>query len=120
VLCTVWSTGAMTAVGAQATGGGLGVWALLGACAGPGLAAGALRSARRRQVRHDITPLVSPVGTMPTGLIAWLTGAVDVAILALWPALFAIVTQHPEAALTNQVLFSAGTLTGMIVAGRRR
>nr|BFE57589.1 hypothetical protein GCM10020063_021150 [Dactylosporangium thailandense] len=118
-LCTVWSTVALTAVGAQAHAGGLAVWALLGACAGPGLAAGALRSARRRQVRHDIAPLVSPAGTMPTGLLVWLAGGVDVAVLALWPALLAIVTRHPETALANQIIFSAGVLGAMVVAARR-
>ncbi|WP_433222033.1 DUF6297 family protein [Dactylosporangium sp. CS-047395] len=119
LVCTAWSTIAMTAVGAQ-TGGPLGTWALLGVCAGPGLAAGALRSARRRQVRHDTAPVVSPMGgMMPTGLFVWLGAGVDVALIALWPALFAIVTKHPEAALTTQILLSAGTLGGMIVAGRR-
>ncbi|WP_426513807.1 DUF6297 family protein [Dactylosporangium sp. McL0621] len=118
LLCTVWSTIAMTAVGAQ-SGGGLGPWALLGVCAGPGLAAGALRSARRRQVRHDIAPLVSPAGTMPTGLLMWLAGGVDVAVLALWPALLAIVTRHPQAALANQLPFSVGAVAAMIIAARR-
>jgi hypothetical protein len=119
VVSTVWCTVAMLAVGATGTGGGLGAWALLGLCAGPGLAAGALRSARRKQVRHDIAPLVSPTGTVPTGLVMWLAGGVDLAVLALWPALFAIVTQRPEAALANQVLFSAGTLAGIVLAAKR-
>jgi hypothetical protein len=119
VVCTVWCTAALLAVGAKATGGGLGVWALLGACAGPGLAAGALRSARRKQVRHDLTPVVSPAGTLPTGLIAWMFGGIDLALLGLWPALFAIVTQRPETALLNQVLFSAATLACILFAARR-
>jgi hypothetical protein len=119
VLCTLWCTVAMLAIGAQATGGPPLAWALLGACAGPGLAAGALRSARRQQVRHDIAPLVAPTGTLPTGLLMWLSGGIDVAVLALWPSLFAIITQHPQAALANQALFSAGALTGIILVARR-
>lgn len=119
VVCTLWCTVALLAVGAKATSGGLGTWALLGACAGPGLAAGALRSARRRQVRHDIAPLVSPAGTLPTGPFVWLFSGIDLAVVGLWPALFAIVSEHPQAALANQVLFSAGTLTAMIVTARR-
>ncbi|MFI5911938.1 DUF6297 family protein [Dactylosporangium sp. NPDC051541] len=113
VLCTVWSAAALTAVG-----GGFGEWTLLGALAGPGLAAGSLRSARRREVRHDVASLSSPAGIMPTGPFMWLAGAADLAIIALWPTLFAIVSQHPDLALTNQAIFSAGTLGGLIVTAR--
>ncbi|GLL05465.1 DUF6297 family protein [Dactylosporangium matsuzakiense] len=113
-VCTLWSAAALSAVG-----GGFGPWTLLGALAGLGLAAAALRSARRREVRHDAAALSSPAGFMPTGPFLWLAGAADLAVLALWPTLLAIVTRHPDTALFNQVVFSAGTLSGMIINARR-
>jgi hypothetical protein len=119
VAATVWSTGALLAIGLKASAGSLGSWIALGVCAGPGLAAGALRAARRKAVRQDADALVTPAGLMPTGWVQWLIGAVDVAVLALWPTLLAIARQRPEVGIYNELIFGIGALAGLAYSARR-
>jgi hypothetical protein len=65
---------------------------LAAAAAAPAFAAGAIRSARRGRVRHELAPIVTPAGLIPTGLLHWLATGFDLGLLLLWPAALALTT----------------------------
>jgi hypothetical protein len=115
LVATAWSTLAVLAVGK----GDHGTWAVLGALAGPALAAGALRAARRGQVRHDFSPVVTPAGLIPTGPIKWLVQGLDLTLLAMAPTLIAVARHDPAPALRFQAVFSASAVTLMYTLARR-
>jgi hypothetical protein len=85
--------------------------AALGAAAGPALAAGALRAARRSLIRHDYPLIVTPMGVIPSGPVLWLAQGVDIALLGTLPALDALANQQFDAtAIVSQLCFSMVTL----------
>jgi len=115
LVATAWSTLAVLAVGK----GNHGDWALLGALAGPALAAGALRAARRGQVRHDFSPVVTPAGLIPTGPIKWLIEGLDLTLVAMSPTLIAVARHNPGPALRYQLTFSLAAPALMYALARR-
>ncbi|MFB9894352.1 DUF6297 family protein [Planobispora takensis] len=100
-----------------------GPWWPLGAAAAPALAAGALRMARRRPVDHAMPVIDTPMGAMPTGVIAWaLTGA-DLVVLGCLPLAAALLFQPaaPGGLLAAQVLLGTAVLSiSVLREGRRR
>jgi hypothetical protein len=121
LVATTWSTLAVLAVlAAEPHHGNLGTWAVLGAVAGPALAAGGLRAARRGQVRHDYAAVVAPTGLIPTGPLRWLVEGLDLTLLATAPTLIAIARHNPGPALSYQVTFSLGALLVMSALARNR
>ncbi|MEE6257401.1 DUF6297 family protein [Plantactinospora sonchi] len=119
VVATCWSAGSLTLV-ARAFAEPVTPWLLLGVAAGPALATGALRAARRGAVRHDLPPIVTPMGWVPTAPLHRLVTAVDLGLLCGLPTLAAVATGDPAGWLPAQL---AGSLLGLagfvIVAGSR-
>lgn len=90
-----------------------GPWWALAPASAPGLAAGALRMARRPPVDHAMPVVATPIGALPTGPLLWaLTGA-DVAVIGCAPALNALI--KPPPALAPVLLAQA--VTGIAVLG---
>ncbi|MBE1484586.1 DUF6297 family protein [Plantactinospora soyae] len=120
VIGTAWGAGSLALVAGRVPGGA-GHWLLLGAVAGPALAVGALRAARRGAVRHDLPPVVTPMGMMPTGPLHRVVTGWDLGLLCTLPTLLAIAAGNPAGAVPAQVAGSLLGLAGFIaVAGARR
>ncbi|SCL25810.1 DUF6297 family protein [Micromonospora inyonensis] len=118
-LAVAWCTGAGALLAARTPGADGWVWPLLGAAAGPGLAVGALRAARRGAVRHELPPIVTPMGILPTGPLHWAATGYDVAVLFTAPTLVALVTGAPTAMILPQAIVSAvGVVAFVLLAGR--
>lgn len=119
VLAVAWGAGAGALLMARTPGAESWAWPVLGAAAGPGLAAGALRAARRGAVRHELPPIVTPMGVLPTGPLHWTATGYDIAILFTTPTLAALITGAPAAMILPQVIISvAGVVTFVLLAGR--
>ncbi|MEN3612687.1 DUF6297 family protein [Plantactinospora sp. ZYX-F-223] len=115
-----WAAGSLALLAGDLPGAGP-AWLLLGAVAGPGLAVGALRAARRGAVRHDLPPLVTPMGMVPTGPLHRLVTGVDLGLLCTLPVLLALGTGDPAGALPAQALASLLGVAGFgTVAGAER
>jgi hypothetical protein len=110
VVGTVWGAGSLSLAAARLPGDGAD-WLLLGAVAGPALAVGALRSARRGAVRHELPPLVTPMGLVPTGPLHRLVTWWDLGLLCVLPTLLALRTGDPAGAVPAQL---AGSLLGLV------
>ncbi|MFY1696622.1 DUF6297 family protein [Solwaraspora sp. WMMA2101] len=107
VLAVAWSTGSVMLALAPDTGN-VTTAALLGLTAGPAVAAGALRSARRSFVRHDYPLIVTPMGVVPSGPFVWAGQAVDLALLGTAPTLIALATRDVDLrTIVAQAVFSA-------------
>ncbi|GGS58314.1 hypothetical protein GCM10010156_16210 [Planobispora rosea] len=107
LLGAVWLVlvlGGLTVTGALPAG----PWWLLGVTAAPALAAGALRTARRRPADHTMPVIDTPMGAIPTGLVAWAMTGVDLAALGCLPL---------AAALFFQPVALGGFLAGQAVLG---
>ncbi len=119
VLAVSWGIGAGALLTARTPGAEGWAWPVLGAAAGPGLAAGALRAARRGAVRHELPPIVTPMGILPTGPLHWAATGYDTAILFTMPTLVALITGVPAAMLLPQVIISVvGVVAFVLLAGR--
>nr|WP_238324135.1 DUF6297 family protein [Salinispora pacifica] len=119
VLAVAWGVGAGTLLTARTPGAEGWAWPILGAAAGPGLAAGALRAARRGAVRHELPPIVTPMGILPTGPLHWAATGYDTAILFTIPTLAALITGTPAAMLLPQAIISVvGLVAFVLLAGR--
>ncbi|WP_406319418.1 DUF6297 family protein [Streptosporangium sp. NBC_01639] len=124
VLPVLLSAGWLTlALGGLALEGALtsGPWWLLGPAAAPAVAAGALRTARRRPVDHSMPVIDTPGGAIPTGPLLWAVTGVDLATLGCVPLLLALTVQRPvpEAFPAGQVLLGAAVLSGYLFRARR-
>ncbi|MEO3745630.1 DUF6297 family protein [Plantactinospora sp. B5E13] len=118
-VATCWSAGALALV-AGAFSAAVLPWLLLGGAAGPALAAGALRAARRGAVRHDLPPIVTPMGWVPTAPLHRLVTAVDLGLLCTVPTLLAVVSGDPAGWLPVQLAGSLLGLAGLLaLAGAR-
>ncbi|WP_433125508.1 DUF6297 family protein [Micromonospora sp. CA-240977] len=118
-VAVAWGVGAAALLAARTPGTNDLAWIALGAAAGPGLAAGALRAARRGAVRHELPPIVTPMGILPTGPLHWAATGYDIAILFTVPALAALITGAPAPMILPQVLVSVvGMVTFVVLAGR--
>jgi hypothetical protein len=94
-------------------------WAALGVAAGPALAVGALRSARRGPVRHHYPPLVTPVGLIPTGPLLWLVAGLDLGVLLLLPVVAALRSGSAGTAPAVQAVVSVvGVAAFLLGSGR--
>ena len=107
---------------ADRAGADVAIAAGLGSAAGPSLAAGALRAARRSFVRHDYPLIVTPMGVVPSGPLLWFGQAVDVAVIGTLPTLMALSTMHFTATIVVvqaavSILILAGFLTGFSARG---
>ncbi|MEU4471894.1 DUF6297 family protein [Micromonospora sp. NPDC023888] len=119
VLAVAWGVGAGLLLAARTPGADGWAWPVLGAAAGPGLAAGAVRAARRGAVRHELPPIVTPMGVLPTGPLHWAATGWDIAVLCTLPALTALVTGAPTAMILPQAIVSlVGLVAFVLVAGR--
>ncbi|WP_034593390.1 DUF6297 family protein [Hamadaea tsunoensis] len=87
------------------------VWGVL---AGPALATGMMRAARRGRVRHEFPPIVTPAGLIPTGILHWAIRGVDLAALLLAPTL--VVLSGGSLPLLAQ---AAGSVVGLALFLRR-
>ncbi|GAB3986831.1 DUF6297 family protein [Plantactinospora veratri] len=120
LVAVTWAAGSLALVAGELPGAAP-AWPLLGAAAGPGLAVGALRAARRGAVRHDLPPLVTPMGMVPTGPLHRAVTGVDLGLLCTLPALLALGTGDPAGAVPVQALGSLLGLAALLaVAGRLR
>jgi hypothetical protein len=92
VVAVLWSAASVGLVlgGADGTTSAL----LLGAAAGPALAAGGLRAARRAMVRHDLPLIVTPFGTIASGPVQWAMQGLDLAVVGTLPTLVAVAQGH--------------------------
>lgn len=119
VLAVSWGIGAGALLTARTPGAEGWAWPVLGAAAGPGLAAGALRAARRGAVRHELPPIVTPMGILPTGPLHWAATGCDTAVLFTTPTLAALITGTPAAMILPQVIISVvGVVAFVLLAGR--
>jgi Family of unknown function (DUF6297) len=100
-------------------GGGWQSWLLLGVAAGPALAAGALRAARRGPVQHDMPAAVTPMGLMSPAPFHWLLTGWDLGALFCLPMLIALVVGDPQSMLVPQAIVSAIGLAVFIAAAGR-
>ncbi|MFD0906119.1 hypothetical protein ACFQ11_37500, partial [Actinomadura sediminis] len=96
-------------------------WWAFGPAAAPALAAGALRTARRRPVDHAMPTLDTPFGSVPTGPVRWAATGIDVAALGCAPLLAAL--SAPPTAIGAHLAVQAGTgiavLAAYLAAARR-
>ncbi|WP_432546739.1 DUF6297 family protein [Kineococcus sp. SYSU DK004] len=109
VLCALWgalavplaatTSGLVTASGPTAWW----AWALLGALAGPGWAAAALRGALRPDPDLSRPQVVTAMGAVPTAAVAAVSTGPDLAVLATLPLLLALL---------------AGGAVGLVVEGQ--
>ncbi|MEV7008673.1 DUF6297 family protein [Streptosporangium sp. NPDC051022] len=98
-----------------------GPWWLFGPTAAPGLAAAALRTARRPPIDHAMPVIETPGGAIPTGPLIWGMTGVDVALLATSPMLAAFAA-WPETLgpyLVAQAVLGAGVLIGYLARATR-
>ena len=97
VVMAVWGAAVLTLTGGQLVpldglpAAAVTRWAGLGALAGVGVAAGALRGAYRPLPDFGGQPIVTPMGVIPPGLTATISTGPDVAILSIVPVAVAIV-----------------------------
>ncbi|ASW53166.1 DUF6297 family protein [Plantactinospora sp. KBS50] len=91
VLAAAWAAVALTVpalIGDRPAGP---CWAL-GLALGPAAAVAAIRRARIGQVRHDLMPIETPMGSLATGPLLWLLSGVDLLVLLGSPALLTLLT----------------------------
>ncbi|MBF9130804.1 hypothetical protein I0C86_17825 [Plantactinospora sp. S1510] len=120
VVGTAWGAGSLALLAASTAGNAV-HWLLLGAVSGPALAVGALRAARRGAVRHELPPVVTPMGMVPTGPLHRLVTGWDLGLLCTLPTLVAVAAGDPAGAVPVQVAASLLGLFGFVaVAGARR
>ncbi|WP_432562896.1 DUF6297 family protein [Kineococcus sp. SYSU DK003] len=95
----------------QSAGASWWSWALLGALAGPGYAAAALRGAVRPDPDLSGPVLATPMGAVPPGAAAAVTTGPDLAVLVVVPAIIAVLARGAfDLLLAGQLLASAATV----------
>ncbi|MFB9234949.1 DUF6297 family protein [Plantactinospora siamensis] len=88
-LAAVWAAAALSITGLL---GDLpaGPWWALGLALGPAVAVAAVRRARVGNVRHDLMPIETPMGSLATGPLLWLLSGLDLLVLLGAPALLTL------------------------------
>ncbi|MGC4746849.1 DUF6297 family protein [Micromonospora sp. DT201] len=120
VVAALWAA-ATTGLLAARTGGDPIVGLALGAAAGPAIAAGALRAARRSLVRHDYPLIVTPMGVAPSGPMLWAVQGLDLAVIGTVPLLVALAANRfVWLTVLLQAVLSGAVLTAyLMMIGRR-
>ncbi|GAA3441863.1 DUF6297 family protein [Planomonospora venezuelensis] len=114
---------ALALAGLSATGAlAAGPWWPLAALTAPALAAGALRTARRRPVDHSMPVIDTPVGAIPTGPLVWAMTGIDLTVLGCLPLVVALL--FPPAAfggfLAVQALLGTAVLSAYLAGEGKR
>ena len=114
VVAVTWSAASVSLLLGDATG--TLAAAALGAAAGPALAAGGLRAARRSRVRHDYPLIVTPMGVVASGPLLWSVQGPDLVVIGALPTLRAL-TQGGFGAATvvTQAALAIAVLVGYVV-----
>ncbi|MEU6728344.1 DUF6297 family protein [Nonomuraea wenchangensis] len=113
-------TGTPSPAAAQATSGGgagLAEVVLFGVLAAPALAAGALRTVRRRPVDHSLPIIETGAGAIPLGPVLWAATGLDLALVGCLPALLALATAPPQPGpyLMAQAVTGAAALAAYVL-----